>query len=789
MKVKNMRLLSLFLAFAFPCGLASAHEPPKIVEVRKIWDLAPHNAFTDLVRYRDRWFCTFREGQEHASADGALRVITSLDGVKWESATQIRLASKGFADLKPKVLPEGLYMDLRDPRLCITPDGRLMLNSALAYNDGRDLQSLAWFSDDGKVWSKAVLIGEHQYWLWRATWHKGMAYGVGRIENKRVPRLYESKDGTHFEVLVKDADFFPHVPGPSEATIRFLSDDTALCLLRLNNVPGSKTANAHLGRARPPYTRWEWKDLGAPIGGPNLIQLPDGRFVAGVRLYDKKARTALCWLDPTVGKLTEFLTLPSGGDTSYAGLVQHDGLLWVSYYSSHEGKASIYLAKVQIPAMVRDIGSRQELFVDDDLIDTLKGVELKMHTPVAQDIAIVCDAPWEGNTSAYFTLFADGDRFRMYYRGAHFDVKTKKEAHPEYACYAESKDGIRWGKPKLGLFACNGSKENNIIWAGTGTHNFTPFKDSNPKAPASSRYKALAGGRGGLIAYQSADGIRWSSMHDKAVITDGAFDSQNLAFWDDVRGEYRAYWRFFDKTNGHRAIRTATSKDFIRWENQADLRYGVSPSEHLYTNAIQNYFRAPHLFLGFPTRFQPKHQQVEPILMTSRDGLNFKRWPQPLIPITAPEDRAGNRSNYMTSGLLQLPGKPNEVSVYATEAYYAGPGSRVRRFTFRTDGFVSLQAGANVGEMITKPLRFSGRELCVNYLTSAGGSLRLELQDEAGKPLPGFALGDCKALGGDSIEQKITWAKGSAGATLAGQTVRLRFVMQNADLYALQFKK
>jgi len=91
--------------------------------------------------------------------------------------------------------------------------------------------------------------------------------------------------------------------------------------------------------------------------------------------------------------------------------------------------------------------------------------------------------------------------------------------------------------------------------------------------------------------------------------------------------------------------------------------------------------------------------------------------------------------------------------------------------------------------MITKPLRFSGRELCVNYLTSAGGSLRLELQDEAGKPLPGFALGDCKALGGDSIEQKITWAKGSAGATLAGQTVRLRFVMQNADLYALQFKK
>ena len=149
---------------------------------------------------------------------------------------------------------------------------------------------------------------------------------------------------------MKDADFFPHVPGASEATLRFLADDTALCLLRLNNMPGAKTANAHLGVARPPYTHWEWKDLGAVIGGPNMIQLPDGRFVAAVRLYDKQVRTALCWLDPAAGKLTEFLTLPSGGDTSYAGLVLHDGLLWTSYYSSHEGKTSIYLAKVQIEA-------------------------------------------------------------------------------------------------------------------------------------------------------------------------------------------------------------------------------------------------------------------------------------------------------------------------------------------------------------------------------------------------------------------------------------------------------
>ena len=134
-----------------------------------------------------------------------------------------------------------------------------------------------------------------------------------------------------------------------------------------------------------------------------------------------------------------------------------------------------------------------------------------------------------------------------------------------------------------------------------------------------------------------------------------------------------------------RAIRTATSEDFLHWENQADLVYGDAPEEQLYTNAVRAYERAPHLFVGFPTRYQPKHQQVEPVFMSSRDGVNFRRWPEAIIPITAPADRDGNRSNYMTWGLLKLPGNQRELSVYGTEAYYTGPDSRVRRFTYRVD--------------------------------------------------------------------------------------------------------
>ena len=72
----------------------------------------------------------------------------------------------------------------------------------------------------------------------------------------------------------------------------------------------------------------------------------------------------------------------------------------------------------------------------------------------------------------------------MYYRGAHWDPKAKKATHREVTCYAESKDGITWTKPELGLFEFDGSKANNIVWDGGRTsHNFTPFRDTNPKCP------------------------------------------------------------------------------------------------------------------------------------------------------------------------------------------------------------------------------------------------------------------------------------------------------------------
>ena len=457
-------------------------------------------------------------------------------------------------------------------------------------------------------------------------------------------------------------------------------------------------------------------------------------------------------------------------------------------------KRFLIMAAISISALANqasadeplDIGSRLELFVDDYLVAELKGAaERKLQLPEPREVVLVTDKPWEGNTCAYYTIFQDGDLYRMYYRGSHADEKTQKALHPEVACYAESKDGIHWERPELGLFEFEGSKANNIIYTGSYAHNFTPFKDLNPQAAEDAKYKAMGVGKG-LFAFKSPDGIHWKPLQDAAVITDGAFDSQNLAFWDPQIKAYREYHRGF--VEGVRAIMTGTSQDFVNWTDPVYLNYPAAANEHLYTNTIRTYERAPHMLIGFPTRYQPKNSQVEPIFMSSRDGLTFQRWSDPVIPITAPEDRDGNRSNYMTWGLVRLPGDDKHYSVYATEAYYAGQDSRLRRFTYRVDGFVSLHAGKEGGELITKPLKFAGDDLVLNFVTADGGSVRVELQDLNGKPIDGFSLNDSQPLTGDNLEQKVSWKSDADLSKLAGKAIRLRFALSDADVYSLRFR-
>ncbi len=324
--------LALIAAEVFAAG-------PEIVDVRRIWDAAPHNAFTDLVRYRGSFYCTFREGSGHVSPDGKLRVLVSGNGREWTSAALLESATG----------------DLRDPKLAIAPDGRLMLSGASALHQPAPAhhQTYVWFSRDGRKWSEPQAVGDPDYWLWRITWHKGRAYGFAYAttgeRSERTLRLYRSDGGVKFAPAPGNAG----VRGfPNEHAMSFRRDGTAVVLLRRDPTGGgaesARQATALAGTAKPPYTDWTWRDLGVRIGGPQVLALAGGRYIAAVRLYEPQPHTALAWLDPDGGTLKEFLALPSGGDTSYAGLVWHGGMLWVSYYSSHEGKTAIYLARVRL---------------------------------------------------------------------------------------------------------------------------------------------------------------------------------------------------------------------------------------------------------------------------------------------------------------------------------------------------------------------------------------------------------------------------------------------------------
>lgn len=447
------------------------------------------------------------------------------------------------------------------------------------------------------------------------------------------------------------------------------------------------------------------------------------------------------------------------------------------------------------------VDSRRELFVDDYLIDSLTGTSLELQQPREREVVMVHDTPWEGCTSTYHTIVHDGDVYRMYYRGGNFDEKNQKSLHPDFFCYAESKDGIHWTRPNLGIVEFKGSKANNIILAGNAAHNLAPFIDANPNCKADEKYKAVGGTKGGLVTFKSTDAIHWQPLSKQPVITKGYFDSLNTAFWDPTR---TAYIDFHREYRDHvRDIMTCSSADFTNWSEPMWLEYTGAPHQHLYTNAVTPYFRAPQLLVGLPMRYVPgrnpeKHSQdgVSDVgFMTSRDDKNFHRWNEAFVRPGQQSDRWVNRNNLPAHGIVEtkpdVPDAPPELSFYATEGYYRGPATRLRRYTLRLDGFVSVSAPPNGGTMTTKPLLFAKTEkpakIRINFATSAVGSLKCEVQGEDGKPLPGFAIADSDEIYGDSINRAITWHGKSDLSQLADKPIRLHFTMQDADLYAFQF--
>ena len=473
-----------------------------------------------------------------------------------------------------------------------------------------------------------------------------------------------------------------------------------------------------------------------------------------------------------------------------------------------------------------DLGSRRELFVDDYLIDRMDGVRLALQQPRDEGTVFWFDRPWEGRWAGYFTVIKDGDTFRLYYRGK--PTPQNAGVPDEITCYAESSDGIEWERPSLGIVDIKGSTDNNAIIGPESPdvrHNFTPFLDTRPGIDPSERFKALGGlfdhdrrdaTTHGLLLYGSADGIHWKQLHNEPVIDQShrgplLTDTSSIpTFWSEAEERYVCYLRDWigdlkrpGSAGTIRWIGRTTSPDLIEWEPVVKMQY--EPAEHLYTSNVQPYFRAPHIYIALPARFMLGRQVVTPeeakaadvhpdyihdcsetVFMTSRGGQTFDRtFREGFVRPGIGAKHWISRTNYAAIGVVQT--GDAEMSLYIQQES-SQPTNQLRRYSLRLDGFASAKAPYAGGELLTKPFTFSGNRLFLNFATGAAGDIRVEVQGANSEPLSGYSLEDSRELVGNYIEREVSWRVGPDLSKLVGQTVRLRFAMKDADLYAFRFR-
>jgi hypothetical protein len=461
-----------------------------------------------------------------------------------------------------------------------------------------------------------------------------------------------------------------------------------------------------------------------------------------------------------------------------------------------------------------NLGSRRELMIDRFLIDSIDGdAALTLNRPKDRGVVLKFDKPWEGRFCGYMTVIrvAD-DNYLLYYRG------YPDADHPiEQTCVAQSKDGINWTRPNLGIYDLYGTRDNNVILENDPktqvTHNFAPFLDSRPGVPKSERFKALGGVAAwangqGLFAFASEDGLHWKKINDsKPVITiNEGLDSQNLAFWSETENCYVCYMR--SGAHGVRWVSRTTSDDFIHWEKpiHMEILHNGQPAtpEHIYINQTSPYFRAPHIYISTAARFMPdrrvltdeqaKQIGVHPkyfgdisdgILMSSRGGTTYQRtFMEGFIRPGTGYEFWVSRTNYPACGVVQT--GPDEMSVYV-DNNYGQPTNCLRRYSMRLDGFASVRAGYDGGQMLTKLLKFTGKKLSLNFATSAAGGIKVQLETPDGKPIEGFTFKDCQEIIGNEIDRKVRFGGKEDLSALAGKPIRIRFQLKDADLYALQF--
>ena len=487
------------------------------------------------------------------------------------------------------------------------------------------------------------------------------------------------------------------------------------------------------------------------------------------------------------------------------------------------------------------IGKDRECFFDTHLLDMgLSSAELLLHHPVYRGPVLKHDAAWEGAGCNYHNLFFDDaykgvdgtnekGTYRLYYLGWQTPSAEPNAVaqHPIVACYAESADGINWIKPNVGIFVFTKGgktyKENNIVLMPNKNHtggidNFMVFRDDNPACPPEARYKGIGAGAGGLRAHLSADGIHFTESD--VITSKGAFDSLNVVFWDARAGIYRGYIRGFHNTNNPRIknpvrdIAYIESKDFKNWTDPKLLSFDDGEDIPLYTNVISPYFRAPKMLIGFPSRYIERfgwngsfeelggkelrkrrmtlHQRfgltiTDCVFIVSRNGRDFHRfWDAFMRPEMENNVNWVYGDCYPARGFAVTPntiaGAPDELSMYAPTNHWMQEPAELSRYTLRMDGFASIHAGGSERIATTKVLSYEGKDMFINFETSAMGYLYVTLIDAAGK-----RFASCETFG-NTIDRKVVFDDPEAVAANSGKPVTIEFRMRDADVYSMQFR-
>ena len=464
-----------------------------------------------------------------------------------------------------------------------------------------------------------------------------------------------------------------------------------------------------------------------------------------------------------------------------------------------------------------DIGSEKQLFIDTQFFETSENIALQVNPAFkTEEHNLQADRPWENATLNWFNVMADEDMYRMWYEC--YDVPGWPTDDDTSFCYAESKDGIHWTKPELGLFSYQDSTKNNILFRKVGpedahsrVHGTGIFKD--PSAPPEARYKAVA--QGSFFAEEpypiswgsgksylnvagmaSPDGIHWT-RYPKSILHEFA-DSQYSCFWDDRLNSYVLYGR---ASGRGRALGRAESKDFTQFGKlelvlEAD---GETPANSdLYNSAALKYPYAEGVHFMFPSLYQHGPDTIDIRLAVSRDGIHWS-WPDqnvPFIPLGEP-GAFDSGTLYIGQGLVRAGDElwqyyggsplPHNYEGGLETLTKPGNGRIYSRVVSRLDGFVSADADAAGGSFVTPPLTYTGNTLRLNVQVRDGGSVRVGLLDETGSPVPGRSVAECVPITGDHINTPVTWNSGGDVGERGGQPTKIRVEMADASLYSFQF--